>query len=620
MKKLLMFLTLMAFTISLSAQVTIYEDDFESYTVGQGIAAQSEWWILWPGMPDAPVVTEQANSGTKSIKLVGTNDVILILDKVSGKYQVDFYYYVNSGFGGYFNFQRLPTPGVEWVCEVYFANNGTGVVHAGGQNAANFNYTQNQWIYIKNIIDLDEDEAELYINDNLIHTYQWSLSSQGAPSPHGSVLGGLNIFAGAPTNQIPSFYMDDVAFIELESGTIPEIVVTPDEFSNEVPVDVVETDTLTISNIGDAYLTYRLEINYVFPETKRGNGPITPIAPLYPDFLKLNTPGLVASSISHTVPAEPSFPENEVTLHYDGPNEGRSIGLNSPNEWEVAARFPNSMTLPYAGMELTKVAMYIAHTDNCSFKIRIYGEGTDYAPGELLHEQVFNPAFPDWYTILLTETITITGEDLWVGYWIDQTLPGIFPAGCDEGPAHPEGDYIKVGAGWGHLADNPDLNYNWNIRAILDGDAIMQWISVDPADGTVAPGEDEIHDVVFDASNFDLGEYEAVIKVKSNDPANNLITIPVQMEVVVNVGVDNNEITKVSLYPVPAANTLHMDISGALNAVQMFNIMGQLTTEADLKGKKRASVDISDHTPGIYFVRFIHNDGSSFTRKIVIGQ
>ena len=531
MKKLLLLLTFAAFAISISAQVTIYEDDFESYTVGQGIAAQSPWWIIWPNMPDAPVVTEQANSGTKSLKFIGTNDVILILNKSAGKYQVDFWYYVPSGFAGYFNFQRLPTPGVEWVCEVYFANNGTGFVHAGGQNAATFSYPQNQWFYVKNIIDLDGDQAELHINNNLIHTYQWSLTSQGATSPHGSVLGGLNLFSGAPTGQTPSFYCDDVSFIELESGTLPEISVNPDEFDIEINSGQLITEALTVSNIGDAYLTYNIEVNYVFANAKRGNGPIAPITPIVPNTLKSITPGLIGSASSVNIPSEPMLPETQVTLNYDGPNEGRSIGLNSPNEWEVAARFPNSMTLPYAGMELKQVAIYIAHTDNCSFKLRVYGEGTDYAPGALLHEQVINAPFPDWYTITLTDPITITGEDLWVGYWINQTLASIYPAGCDEGPAHPEGDYIKVGAGWGHLSDNPSLNYNWNIRAILEGDAVLQWLSVAPDEGTVEPAGDEVHDVNFNASGLALGEYEAVIKIKSNDPENSMVTIPVFMDV-----------------------------------------------------------------------------------------
>jgi hypothetical protein len=53
------------------------------------------------------------------------------------------------------------------------------------------------------------------------------------------------------------------------------------------------------------------------------------------------------------------------------------------------------------------------------------------------------------------------------------------PAGCDAGPANPNGDWISIdGTVWEHLAGY-GLNYNWNIRAKLNpGEGL--WLSVSP--------------------------------------------------------------------------------------------------------------------------------------------
>ncbi|HHN48640.1 MAG TPA: T9SS type A sorting domain-containing protein [Bacteroidales bacterium] len=523
MKRLLLLMASFALVFSLKAQVTLYEDDFEAYTVGQGIASQSSWWIVWPGGPDAPITTEQAQSGTKSVKISGSSDIIWILDKVSGKYQVDFHYYVLSGFAGYFNFQRLPQPGVEWVTEVYFNNNGTGIVHAGGQNTATFNYVQNQWVHVKHIIDIDSDWAEMYLDDVLIHAWQWSLDTYGQPSPHGPKLGGVNVYAGAPTGQTPNFYMDDVAFIELTTGTLPAISVTPDHFQKDIVAGQVVTDNINVENVGEALLNYQFEVNYIFPDSK--NRQVLEV-PEFSGTMVKNLDGAIgfdpnATPGSHTAPQ----PE-QVTLNYDGPN-ATGIGLNSPAEWELAARFTNDLTVPHAGMELTQVEVYIYHVDNCSFKLRVYGEGTSFAPGDLLVDQPFNPVVPGWMTINLTTPVLITGEDLWVGYWIDQTLEGIFPAGADAGPAHPNGDFIKIGAGWGHNS----LDRNWNVRGILEGDSAPNWLTISPPSGALNPAQTAIHGVNFDGSILFEGDYEAVIKVRSNDPDNPLITVPVDISV-----------------------------------------------------------------------------------------
>jgi len=607
MKKLLLILSCVALVLHAQAQTVIYQDDFEAYTVGGYLAVQSPYWTTWSNAPgtneDAFIVTTQAYSPTKSVKIDGASDLLLPLgNKISGKYQIDFYYYVQAGSGAYFNFQRFESPGIQWVAEVFFANNGTGFIHAGGQNAATFTYPVSTWFLVRNIIDLDLDQAQLFINNVLIHTWQWSLTWNGLPSI--SQLGALNIYAGAPTGQTPNYWFDNISVIQLIEGTIPQVQVNPTEFMVTLATGVSGIDSLAVSNVGNATLDYTVEINYAFPTAKR-TSILSSEDP--PAGQKNQAMELI---VDHTRPGGDASLTEEVILHYDGPNNG-GVGFPNPAIFEVAARFPNSLTLPHAGMMLTKVDIYIFHTANCVFKIRIYGEGNEHEPGTLKHEQSIPGAFIGWNTITLTDPVMITGEDLWIGYHVAQAVGGIFPVGCDAGPAHPDGRFLKVGVGW----TVSTLNVNWNIRGSLTGNGITQWLSVTPASGSLQPNDSKFHSLTFDATQLEIGDYAGVVKVKSNDIDDPVVVIPVTLDVVLGV----NELgshNAILVYPNPASEFIRIQANHQLNVVKLFNSTGQLVITRRIDGQT-ANIETSTLVPGIYLMQ-VESAAGILNRKVMV--
>jgi len=166
----------------------------------------------------------------------------------------------------------------------------------------------------------------------------------------------------------------------------------------------------------------------------------------------------------------PTTTDDEVILNYDGDNNS-AIGWALPTNAEVAAKFTASMTATYAGMQLTSVFVFINDLGE-NFKLKVYGMGTNIAPGSLLVEQDFYPNASSWHLIELDEPITIIGEDLWVGYSYIQQMPDIFVSGCDAGPNDPNGDWFKTDGGWEHISSY-DLPYNWNIRACLNEEEVV---------------------------------------------------------------------------------------------------------------------------------------------------
>ena len=213
------FLSLLAVALmgATFAQSVLYEDDFEAYTVGDYLCTQTTDWTTWSNAPgtaeDAFISDDYALSPTKSVKVDGTTDLVLPLgNKQNGVFEVEFNYYIESGFGGYFNLQHFEAPGTEWAMEVYFASDGTAELNTDGITTA-FTYTPAAWLNIVNVVDMDADEAELWVDGVLIHT--WVFSTQAGGGAGTNQLGGVNIYAGAPAGDDPLFYFDDVVYTQI---------------------------------------------------------------------------------------------------------------------------------------------------------------------------------------------------------------------------------------------------------------------------------------------------------------------------------------------------------------------------------------------------------------------
>ncbi len=585
-------------------------DDIEDYTLGDYMAVVNPtWYGTWSNLPgsaeDALIVDEQAYSGTQSFKVDGTTDLILLLgDQISGKFAVNWMMYVPGGMAGYYNLQHYQAPGIEWAVEIYFNADGTALLTADGIDV-NFTYPQDQWFLIENIIDMDTDWAEIYLDATLIHEWVWSTIANGGPGAN--QLGGVDFFAGAQGTDVPVYYVDDVAYLQLGGTTDPVIAVDPLELTKDLYEGETGDEMLNIANVGAADLDYDLAIVY----NLAGKNEALPLINKYANI----TPAQYAETQS---PAGGQAPEVDTeTLSYCDENTGSAIGLLSTGvEWEVAAKWPASEMNQFAGMELTSVLVYINDfLPDDEFTLRVYGMDLNYAPGDLLHEQSFSPTEASWNEITLTDPVLCTGEDLWVSYLIYQSGE-THPAGAGCEPANFNGDWIRTGPGWGHLSDNPKLPYNWNIVAYLNGEPITQWLSADPMTGTVAAGANEDVTVTFDATELTMGTYEAEIVVFSNDPENKSITVPVTLNVSpVSVEELLSEEAFV-VYPNPAHDFVTVQANGNIRQIKIYNYVGQMVDQT-MVDNETATISIDGYQSGIYFIHVETDEGWS-TRKIVI--
>jgi len=511
------------------SQTNLYTEDYESYAVGSYIAESNPtWWTTWSNSPgtgeDAYISDNFANSPTKSMFVDpadGLTDCILKLgNKASGAYDLNWYMYVESGYQGYYNFQHFESPGIEWAFDIFYYSNGTGTLTVGGADYT-FNYPIGTWFLVEHSINIDEDLATFTCNGTEVHSWPFHYESNGTGGTN--QLGGVDFWTDDNTFR---FYVDDLSFVELAAAQNPSMVLTPTEIEATGPAGYSTTVPLTIGNEGVADLNYQISVIYPAPTLKSApvsmEGNASPVRSL--DY------NSEVSADPDARPASYNPVPDDYVLNYDGDNFS-AIGWNSaPISPIVAAMFPASLTLPHAGLWLTSVDVYINDAGE-NYALKIYDMGNSYQPGALLVSQAFDGVSLSWNNITLDNPIYITGADIWVGYQFTQPATELFIPGTDGGPADPNGDFISSGVGWSHLSDNPDLNYNWNIRANLTGTPVEHWLSAAPVSGTIVPGGSTDVTVTCNALNLDPGTYSAMLRVVSNDPDNLQVDVPVTFEV-----------------------------------------------------------------------------------------
>lgn len=617
MKKIfLLCASLFMFAGFVSSQTVLYEDNLDTYTLNSFLAVDNPtWWTTWSNLPGSGEDIQIKNNFSHTApmsgsadKVGGQSDCILKLgNKVSGAYELKWHMYMETGKCGYYNIQHMQSPGIEWAFEVYFLTGGTIELLEGG-NTTIGSYIKDQWVEVKHEIDLDKDSISLFIDDVLL--LKWKFSDEASAPGGTKQLGGVDFFAGekSGSGEIAGYYIDDVYFAETVSGAVPIITVAPTSVSKWLVGGTTGTEPMTVNNTGTAPLTF--DVNVVYDLDKKKSTPFTPEA---------GTNYSIKRSLTNTIsdptpnPGTPG-PVSDATaqLHYDGDNAS-AVGWNTPPiTVTVAARFPNSMTLPYAGLDLTSVELYVnelnATPASNLMKIKIYGMGNTFEPGPLLYEQDFTPAGASWETITLTTPVKVTGEDLWVGYNFTQITTGIFIPGTDGGPADPNGDFLSTGVGWSHLS--PGLDYNWNVRANLVGTVAAHWLTVSPMTGTIAPAANKPLTLNFTTTGLSLGLYHATVKLLSNDLTNPVLDVPVTLSVV-GVGIDEVEKIGVMIYPNPAKDRLNFVSNGTIRNITITDFSGRIVFKGVAK-----SLDISDFSNGVYFVKVETAQGISNTKFI----
>jgi hypothetical protein len=278
MKKLLLSMFCAIFCFALFAQLS---DDFSDYTVGGKLAQQAQamgrdYWTTWsnaPGGAEDGVIGEKDGNKVYA-PTFGVDQVLKLGNKTTGRWEIYLKIFIPAGKDGYFNIMNnfpIGTTNNDWSAQFCFACDVSGTtlypgilrIYAAQSDPIIVNFTHDTWISMKIDINLDSDQAVAYMNDNQVHSWDYSLGSFGS-GVVAKRIAALDIYPSSSTNQ-SVFYIDDIVFKEYEVPPVPSPImdVTPLEFSTTVKEDddnLMFQETVTIANTGDAQGTYELKV------------------------------------------------------------------------------------------------------------------------------------------------------------------------------------------------------------------------------------------------------------------------------------------------------------------------------------------------------------------------
>lgn len=172
-------LVIMMVLLVASIAIADWDDNFDAYTAGSGIAGQGNW-ITWDNNPayDAYVSTTQARSAANSLEIEPTSDVVQEFNIMSGTPVITGWNYIPSGSTGDQFFILLTVymgADSDWALQIKFNMTDSQVIVTEGTAIVPIVY--DQWVEVKVEIDLAADTQSIYYNGSLLETIPWSPTS-----------------------------------------------------------------------------------------------------------------------------------------------------------------------------------------------------------------------------------------------------------------------------------------------------------------------------------------------------------------------------------------------------------------------------------------------------------
>lgn len=581
-KDCLIFLGIILSSLSF-AQNTLYFDDFEAYSAGQGVASQSDDWETWTSpsggnSEDALISTEQAYSNAQSLLIDNNKDMLYQFYGIfSGNIGIEFWFYIPDDKGGYFNVQHLST--INWAFSMYFQDNNAVVFQNGVDSTQLTTYTPDAWNKMFLEVDISSDVLTVEINDSVAGSFPFHYSQSNY---HSGVLDCINFYGATDMTHIENseMYIDDFKIVEIE-----EPLTDPSALVNYSSIESTgDSLTLSLSNVGEGPLYYDVYVVYDEHETFEGTSEIIELS------------------------------------HWDSNSEATDsvFGPQDEEDVKLLVHFKCEELHGYIGRKIERIITntcsgYVGDSVSLIFPERngLAGPNTDLA--EYIHE-VFTDVPPETeYAFDLPTPVRITGEELYFGL--------SFRSHGGESPIMllQENEEPTIGDNYiNHQGNNYYAGYsdNFYLKAEVSGYAWPEWLSLSSFDGILDGGSVDDIIVKFNQDMLEAGNtYTAKIVVASGDPERKFIEIPVTLDVLSNI--DDEKKIGVLGYPNPVKNVFHVESESEIQSVMIVNMKGQLLSE-QVVGNTMVDVQLSDLPAGIYQV--IINLKSQYVSKKIVKE
>jgi len=241
---------------------------------------------------------------------------------------------------------------------------------------------------------------------------------------------------------------------------------------------------------------------------------------------------------------------------------------------------------------------------------------------ELVYTQATeNLVLNEWNIIPLNEPLAIDiTKDLLIGYQSAQ-YSGL-PHSLDNGPAiDGYGNLLRIGSEWSTLLEiNPELDFNWNIKAFFERDSIPVgnynlYRSIDGSDYQLIAQLEET-EYLDEVSNWNA---EYCYALKAVYPYEVCVSGYSEESCILAVSIDPHDISGNSflhIYPNPSQGIIFLKSSEEIHRIRIYNASGKLIFNEEVNDNHK-EIHLEDNEPGVYLVQVLTRGGSHY-HKIVV--
>jgi hypothetical protein len=605
-KQILTSLLVIVCGLATFAQVNLYTYNFDTDTLGKLALQEGAPWTTWsnaPGGAEDPVVSAtQSHSPSNAVYVVNNNDCVFnIGDKTTGRFQVEWYMFVETGKLGYFNLlSDFAGANSLWAFQAFIFNDSIHV-DADGTDKAIVPYTWNAWVHMQVIVDLDDDFATFYMDGAEVVSYQWSKGAQGADNS--LKLDGINFYgwnnSGAGTS---GYYFDD---FKIDSLVAPDAPLNLTATLNGADIDVSWTAPSTPPDL------YKLSRNGIVVNSTTGLT-YTDLAPwpntyIYGVRAHYSGLGYSHSSNEDTVTIAGGVSRNLVLMEegtglWCGYCPGAAMGLrdlievNHKDAVAIAYHWGDLFENVSADTRLDYYQDTLFPTVVADGRLRVTGGNattsmySSYLP--LYNQRI---TFPSHHMIDLS--VVETSVDNYTATIIVTQSFEAFTSGIKLRTALTESN---IDTTWGNQTE---------------ADAVCRGMYPN-ADGTDLDFSTQNTDTItinFSTTGYVKNNCEFIAFVQYDPLGEVTQTAMVDMSTI--IGIPELQSQDVKMYPNPATEYFVL-LSAGKGLAEIFDITGKLVSSTIITNPTQ-TFDVTGLQKGIYLLK-VSNDESSFTEKLII--
>lgn len=573
MKKIISIF-IFCFIAESQAQTVLYEQNFDSLTVGVTLMNQitTGEWETWDntmgGNNDPFISSEQSNSNNNSLKIIPGKDVIYKFGNLkNGHYQVDFDLYIPSGKNVYNNIQH--EQGKNWVNEIMCF---TDTVYYYDWNEAGTNkvytpmgnYNSDSWNHMTYDFDFDNETLTYLVNSDTMYSTTIYTTRNNRPSINLDVINFYGI------NASTEYYIDDFKVSAWkEHGNVTLETPSLVDFENIASGDI----TLTNTNQGNV----KYEAHILFDHhSVFDQGPLI----------------------------QKSFEAHDSAIF----TNGRYFQTTENVSYEEFTAFEMD---EFIGLTLDSIRPYAYPvTDtigDCYFVLGDPNSTIDpMSFDDILYSKTIDPN-KHYQTIYEIGDYIYNGGGFYPG--IQANDYDTFYVGL-----HKNEDYNFIQNYDNDAQFHPGLRMNFDLY--FSGQLWPKWLEINNPIGIIDSGQSLDLELEFDLSQLEINnQYTANINIISNDDSLGIQAIPVSLDYN-NISLDEDEIqVGVLTYPNPTTDLVYLQANKEMKSVEIYNLQGKNVQVASVNNFE-TQIDLSSYAKGQY-IMIINFIGGQMQKSII---